>query len=191
MKLAKLGPAGGCPVRRRERQTSGKYAILLDSNIFLCFTELLWCIATYEILRKDKASQPSGPRGWLSCARQDESSTEQDFNLKHWWTWPRSAERPVSRGRGKLRDKHPSPCQAAPSVSRFLRLLCELPSRTGYPACDGGRCSWCISLNAESRGEEKSTAFQCHCPECEPANVRSHFTIIVLIIYNNTLPIHC
>ena len=27
-----------------------KYAFVLDSSTFLCFTELVWCIGTYEIL---------------------------------------------------------------------------------------------------------------------------------------------
>ena len=52
------------------KQTRVKHVIVSDSSTFLCFTELVWCRATYEI----------HPLGWLNCTWQDQSSTEKYLN---------------------------------------------------------------------------------------------------------------
>lgn len=46
-----------------------------SSTKILRFTELVWCNETFEIL-SESVSPVTGPLGWLSFTRQDQSSTE-------------------------------------------------------------------------------------------------------------------
>ena len=68
-------------------QTWLKYVNVLDSNTFLRFTELVWCIGSYEML--SKIANPifwssCTNFAWLNCTRQKQSSTEKYLTPNHY-----------------------------------------------------------------------------------------------------------